>query len=84
MFSDEQFKAILASQKVKGDLSQDSEQTLTQLAVGETTLENVSVTLTFDLFVCEDDGVCRMEKKTLTQEIDLKSPKNVQLILDVE
>ena len=69
---------------MKGDLSQDSEQTLTQLAVGETTLEKVSVTLTFDLFVCEDDGVCRMEKKTLTQEIDLKSPKNVQLVLDVE
>ena len=74
----------MTSQKVKGDLSQDTEQTLTQLTVGETTLNKVPLTFIFDLFVCEDDGVCRMEKKTITQEIDIKSQKNVQLILDVE
>ena len=83
-FTDEQFKTILTSQKVKGDLSKDTEQVLTQLMVGETTLDKVPVTFTFDLFVCEDEGVCRMEKKTITQEIDIKSQKNVQLILDVE
>ena len=71
-------------QKIKGDLSQEAEQTLTQLKVGEATLDKVPLTFTIDLFVCEDDGVCRMEKKTITQEMKLKPSENIQLVLDVE
>lgn len=81
---DDEFKTQLESQKIKGDLTQDTEQTLTQLSVGETTQDKVNVSVTFDLFVCEDDGVCRMEKKTVKQELKLKPPEDVQLILDVE
>lgn len=81
---DEKFKAVLESQKLKGNLSQDAEQTLTQLSLGEITLDTAKVTVTFDLFVCEDEGVCRMEKKTITQELKFKPPEDLLLTLDVE
>ena len=84
LISDEKFKGVLESQNLKGSLSQDTEQTLTQISLGETTLDKAGVIVTFDLFVCEDDGVCRMEKKTITQELKLKPPEDVLLTLDVE
>ena len=84
-FTDEQFKAVLESEsnKLKGHLTQDLEQTLTKLSVGDTTLEKANFTVTFDLFVCKDD-VCSMEKKTLIQELNLKQPEDVLLTLEVD
>ncbi|KAL4231354.1 hypothetical protein ACF0H5_008933 [Mactra antiquata] len=52
--------------KVKGDLSGETLQTLTSIPVINTTEE---LCILLDLYVCEDSGTCRMDKKTLRDVI---------------
>ncbi|KAL4231754.1 NHL repeat-containing protein 2 [Mactra antiquata] len=53
--------------KLKGELTQELQQTLTIIPSTDIVRE---VCLKLNLFICEDSGVCRMDKKILTSNIE--------------
>ena len=65
---DETFQTHLKSSgcQLKGDLTQDLSQILTQV---ETMSSPAVVSLKLDLFICEDSGVCKMAKQVLKETL---------------